>query len=158
MIHLGIDPGVSGALAVLHPSGDIELFDVPTRKASRGSTYLAGTMADLLRPFVGSCCVLEEARPPMVARGVGSGNISSAFKIGYGYGLWEMALAALKISYEIVPASLWKKEFRLIGQDKPASRARACELWPELRGGLMVKRPDFSEALLLAEYSRRRRG
>lgn len=158
---LGIDPGVSGALAVIHPEG-VRLFDVPTRKGTRGEQFLAGEMADLLRPFADNSAYVEieqaapsYRRPDQGEKG-SSGNMNAAMKIGYGVGLWEGILVALSIPYEFTPAATWKRVFRLTGQDKKASRARAQELFPELRTELGKKRPDFSEALLIAEYGRRR--
>ena len=164
MIYIGIDPGVSGAVAVIDGE-TVTLYDVPTRKGTRGEVYLAGKMADILRPYgKQSFAMLEEVSAPRgridqgeLAR-VGVGSQRTAVKIGYGLGLWEMACAALYISYELTRPQAWKKEFRLTEGDKKASRARACELFPTYRDTLAKKRPDFSEALLLAEYGRRRVG
>jgi len=155
VIYLGIDPGVSGALAVIDGT-DVRLFDVPTRKAKVGSVYLAGAMADLVRQQIdcgeprGCFAMLEEVsiRPGESGR--------SALKIGKGSGIWEGVLAGASVPYEMPLPAVWKREFRLIGLDKVASRARACELFPEYRAELLKRRPDYSEALLLAEYARRR--
>lgn len=151
MIYLGIDPGVAGALAVI--DGDnIRLFDVPTRKATKGTEYNAGEMADLIHGEASpdSFVMLETVS----IRPGESGT--SALKIGKGAGLWEGVIAGARVPYEMVPAATWKREFRLLGCDKKASRARAQELFPQIRAELGKKRPDFSEALLLAEYARRR--
>jgi crossover junction endodeoxyribonuclease RuvC len=162
-VWIGIDCGVSGAVAVIE-GGEVRLFDTPTRKAQRGEAYLPGEMADLLRPYAGvAFCVLEQATAPYKRRGQAgepgsSGNMTAAVKTGQGMGLWEGILAAFGIAYELAPPATWKREFRLVGQDKKASRARACELFPAIRVDLGKKRPDFSEALLLADYGRRRNG
>jgi crossover junction endodeoxyribonuclease RuvC len=153
---LGVDCGLSGALAVLE-AGTVRLHDVPTRKATRGHVYLPADMAALLEPYAGrAACVIEEASAPRLARDVGAGSGRSALKVGYGAGLWVGLLAAFRIAYEVVPPAEWKRAFRLVGQDKPASRARAQELFPDLRDELAKRRPDFAEALLLAEFARRR--
>lgn len=163
MIYIGIDPGVSGAVAVI--DGDtVRLFDVPTRKATKGEAYLAGEMADLIRGLAGdtphrSCfVVLEEAEAPRLGlQAKASGNTTAAVKIGRGIGLWEGIVAALGIPYEIERAGVWKRPFKLTAGDKTASRARACELFPAYRAELTKRRPDYSEALLLAEWGRRRK-
>lgn len=155
-IYIGIDPGLSGAVAVLVPGQKPILLDVPTRKATKGEVYLPGAMVDLLRPYAdGALVAIEDVSAPRTGGQV-NGNVSSALKIGMGRGLWEGILAGLGIAYESAAPSTWKKQFRLIGEDKKASRARACELFPAIREELAKKRPDFSEALLLAEYARRR--
>lgn len=168
MIYLGIDPGLSGAVAVIHPDERVELFDVPTVKAQRGEDYAPGAMAELLvayrlEPGRTAFCAIEMVEAPrgrpdqgeLARKGVGSQR--TALKIGYGRGLWVGLLAAYQIAYETTLPRVWKKSFGLIEADKKASRAKACELFPQLRGELIKRRPDFSEALLLAEWARRRR-
>ena len=167
-VFIGIDPGLSGAVAVI--DGDsIELFDVPTRKATRGEEWLDGEMADLLRPYAGrSFAVLEEAGVPRFRpsqrRSVdddfaGAGTARTALKIGRGWGLWKGILSALGIAHEIVAPAAWKKALGVpTGSDKKISRQKAQELVPAIRAELARRRPDFSEALLLAEWGRRRRG
>lgn len=160
-VWLGIDPGVSGALAVIH--GDtVALFDTPTRKATRGEEFLPGDMADLLGRFRGGAvfCVIEEANAPHLrpqqARPTEPGAVSgrTALKIGSGWGMWVGILAAYQIPYHVARSAAWKKALGLTGQDKKASRARAQELFPAVRGELARRRCDFAEALLLAHYGR----
>jgi crossover junction endodeoxyribonuclease RuvC len=167
MIWIGIDPGVSGAVAVI--DGDtIMLHDVPAYRAKRGEKMNDGMMCELLKRFNNTVphllatfspsrplpepafCVLED-----IYTKPGESN-TSALTIGRHWGLWKGILSAYCIPHEIALPSVWKKEFRLILHDKRASRARAMELFPQMRGELAKRRPDFSEALLLAEYARRR--
>lgn len=161
VVFLGIDPGLSGALAVID-GAEVRLFDVPTRKAARGEEFLAGAMADLIREQGwtpaprSSFCTVEVVSAPRGKDGKPNGNVTSALKIGRGAGLWEGILAGASVPYELVAPATWKAEFRLTGCDKAASRARACELFPVYRAVLLKKRPDFSEALLIGEYGRRR--
>lgn len=51
-VWIGIDPGLSGAVAIIFRD-EIGLFDVPTRKASRGEVMVAPLMAELLKPYAG---------------------------------------------------------------------------------------------------------
>lgn len=153
MIAIGIDAGVHGALAAIERDGvGVTLHDVPTRKGKRGLEYVEAEMVALLLRFepLDAYVVLEEAQ----IRPGESGP--SALKIGKGWGIWRGILAALKMPYETVHPAVWKKQFSLVGCDKKASRARAQELFPRAAADLAKKRPDFSEALLLAEYGRRR--
>lgn len=153
VVYIGIDPGLSGAVAVI--DGDtVTLLDVPTRKAARGEEWMDGEMADLLRPYTGRAFVtLEVASIRMGESG------RNGFKIGRGWGLWKGILSALSLAHETVTPQAWKKALGVpVGSDKKISRQKAQELFPAIRDVLAKRRPDFSEALLLAEWGRRRRG
>jgi crossover junction endodeoxyribonuclease RuvC len=112
-----------------------------------------GLMAELLLPYREQprvFCVLEEIfSKPLESN-------KSALTIGRHWGLWKGILTALSIPHEVAPGSVWKRGFRLLSGEKEMSRARAMELFPAYRAILAKKRVDFSEALLLAEYARRR--
>lgn len=152
-IWIGIDPGLSGAVAILTPQG-AEVHDTPTTRLRR-QEYLVGAMAELLRPYAGlpAHAVLEQVstRPGESAQ--------SGLCTGRGGGLWEAILATLRIPYELVPPAVWKRHFGLLKCDKDASRLRAQCLFPALVPELSRKRDDGrAEALLLADYCRVRRG
>ena len=123
--HIGIDPGLGGALAVIDEACNvIAVHDTPTLtlKASRGAKheYNLPAMVGLLRPYVGhnTHVVLEESQP-MPGQGV-----KSMFTIGLGFGIWLALLAALEIPYERVRPTVWKRALRL-PRDKEAARLRA---------------------------------
>ncbi len=68
-MHIGIDPGLSGALAVVAPDGTLEaLWDTPvlTLKVARGTrqVYDVPGMCGLLQPYagVGLHAVIEESQ------------------------------------------------------------------------------------------------
>ncbi len=110
---LGIDPGLDGALCIL--TGDREgvvlpeweLYLTPTipKAKGKGRLYDIGAMVKLLHnikirnPSV--FAVLEKGR---AAPGQG---VVSMFRFGYGCGLWEGIIAALKIPYMLVDARTW---------------------------------------------------
>jgi crossover junction endodeoxyribonuclease RuvC len=160
-IYIGIDPGKAGCLAVLG-DGEPVWYNAPVVKAKRGHDYLPAEMRGLLQPYAGrAVAVLEEAQVPRLARDVGTGNITSAYQIGFGFGLWVMALTALEVPYEIIRPDAWKRAMAIpAGSDKEASRAKAQALFPEVAERLRKGkcRPDVCEALLLAEVARRRFG
>jgi hypothetical protein len=94
----GIDPGLSGAVAVLAPDGTLQaLYDTPvlTLKVARGKkrVYDVPGMCSLLTPYAGAGLhvIIEEAQPM-------PGQVTrSMFTCGYGYGLWVGILGALRI-------------------------------------------------------------
>jgi hypothetical protein len=148
---LGIDPGLSGAVAVLDDDGALVcVHDTPilTLKVARGirHEYDVPGLVSLLAPYRGSQAhVILEKSQPMPGQGT-----RSMFTIGYGYGLWLGILGALRIPYTPVRPAVWKKAFSP-GTDKEASRHRAMQLFPsaDLR---RKKDHGRAEALLLAWY------
>lgn len=148
---LGLDPGLSGAIAVLTSEGTLEaLADTPTLtlKVQRGAkqVYDAPGMVELLRPYAGlqSHVLIEESQ---AMPGQGS---RSMFTVGLGYGLWLGILASLGLPYTSVRPGIWKRSLAL-GKDKEAARLRAQQLFPsaDLR---RKKDHGRAEALLLASY------
>ena len=150
---LGIDPGLDGAAAVLHEDGTVEFFDTPTVKTANKRDYLEDEMAAFLAPFAGQVAALEQ-----VSGRPGQGT-ASARSIGLGFGLWRGLLAGYGIGREIAAPAAWKRAFGLLGADKQASRLKAQQLFPATCDRLkLVKHADRAEALLLAEWCRRRHG
>lgn len=158
MIYIGIDPGLSGAVAVI---GDVplEVTDTPTALVEGDSTkrkYLVPAMAALLKPYSynGDVLAVLENVHSMPKQGV-----ASSFCFGEGKGMWEGILAAYGIPTELVSPQRWKKEIMADqGKDKSAARFKAMALFPSFAGQLkLVKHDGRAEALLMAEYARRLR-
>lgn len=154
---IGIDPGLTGAVAILDANGTLEaLADTPTLvlKVQRGTrqAYDVPGMAELLRCYAGQQChVYIEESQPMPGQGT-----RSMFTTGYGYGLWIGVLAALQLPYTPIRPGIWKRALAL-GKDKEASRLRAMQLYP---GADLRRKKDHgrAEALLLASYGLRLQG
>ena len=154
MYMCGIDPGLTGAVAVLDAHGTLEaLADTPTLslKVQRGmrQVYDVPGMVELLRPYAGQQChVYIEESQAMPGQGT-----RSMLTIGFGYGLWLGILASLALPYTAVRPAVWKRSMGL-SSDKEASRFRAMQLYPgaDLR---LKKHHGRAEALLLAAYGLR---
>lgn len=145
MIYIGIDPGKSGALAVITPDTEIVFpFDMDGyRNALEG-----------LRGFARNCkCCLERVGA-MPKQGV-----NSMFHFGENYGFIQGLLTAYSIPYELVTPQKWKKEFQITG-DKNSSIVVCKRLFPgvSLRKTDRCRKDDdnCAEALLMAEYARRK--
>ena len=153
MIFIGIDPGVSGGIALLREDGSVvRAVAMPATEAD-----LFQLLSDLDR-FSGPNdsgpvkAVLERvsASPRM--------GVVSAFTFGKGYGALLMALTATRISFDLVSPSKWQPAMGVIysgrakqGQrDKNVSKRRAQQLFPSL-----TITHAIADACLLAEYSRR---
>lgn len=158
-LFVGIDPGLSGALAVLTDAGRlVDVVSMPTEphgKSRRVSgrevrAWLEGiTEATEGAPF--TLCVLEQ-----VASRPGQGA-PSVFTFGRAFGAVEGVLSALAVPTDYATPQTWKRAFGLTS-DKAESIRKACDLVPGLAGWPRPKGPthDQAEAVLLAEFARRR--
>lgn len=153
MIHIGIDPGLSGAIVAIFPDGPIEFHDMPILEIKKKSQLDYAGLAHILRryPARGEVMAAIELVGAMPGQGV-----SSMFKFGQCYGASLATLAALQIPYQTITPPVWKRAYRLVGEDKDASRSRALELFPACVEHLKRKKDHGrADALLLAEYLRR---
>lgn len=150
---VGVDPGVSGAVAVLTESGRyVDVFDMPTVLANKSSNrrmVSAVELANLLR------AQLTEARGDIVAitelvHSMPTQGVASVFAFGKSYGILLGVLAALGISLHIVTPAKWKGFFSL-SRDKEQSRELAQRMWPMAPLGLK-KHDGRAEALMLSKY------
>lgn len=137
---VGIDPGLSGAAALLDEEKLVDVLDF----ASADGRLLAGVIADWL----------DDRRPQhVVVEGVGSRpgqGVSSTFKFGRAFGTVEGIVAALRLPSSLLAPAHWK---RVVGvtKDKASARALACRLWPEHRAWFERVRDDGrAEAALIA--------
>ena len=155
MIHtyIGIDPGLSGAVAFLRDDV-LEVLDTPVAvvKATRRE-YLVGSMASMFEGVRGApISAALEAGIPMPRQAS-----NTTYLMGKGGGLWEGILAASGVSYDLVPPQKWKKALGIPPKsDKGASRALASRIFPaSAHLFARVKDDGRAEAALLAEYRRR---
>lgn len=147
MIYIGIDPGKSGALAVLYDDwGD----NVVVRVIKFDSREYVQTLRDLSGQRVKACLEHVGAMP-------GQG-VTSMFNFGQNFGYIKGLLEAFQIPYELVRPQKWKKAFGITG-DKNSSIEVCKRLFPfaQLRRTDRCRKDDDgkAEALLMAEYARR---
>lgn len=138
---IGIDPGISGGIAVFVKGVRAEVHKMPQTDFDLFCLLIANSA-----PFEdGVYCFLEQVHS-MPGQGV-----ASSFKFGEGYGKLQMALTAIGIPYERVTPQKWQKALGcLTGGDKNISKARAQELFPYIKVTHAI-----ADALLIAEYGRR---
>jgi hypothetical protein len=166
MLYVGIDPGLSGAVAVLTSRGRVVVLgNTPVIKVKKGKgskrVYCAEKMADILRalPLNRVAIVGIESVHAMPHQGV-----TSMFSMGRGVGTWDGIIATLGLPIEWLSPQAWQKT--VIGpkldktQDsKNRSIQRARELFraqPDILAQLQTKTSDGrADALLIAEYMRR---
>jgi crossover junction endodeoxyribonuclease RuvC len=141
---LGIDPGVSGALAFYFPeaSGRIVAQDLPLA----GGEISAPLLADIIRGFAPSMAVIER-----VSAMPGQGVVSM-FNFGRAYADVRGVVGALSIPVHFATPQKWKKHFRL-SSDKEEARALALRLFPACADHFKLKKHHGrAEAALIAKF------
>lgn len=159
MIVAGIDPGKTGALAILHPDNTAEFFDVPTIKL-RGKDVPAYT--DWHSTWHGALCFAEPHTVMIedVAARPGQG-VTSMFKFGRTLGFAHAIVLGIRPrpAVQFVTPASWKGKLGLLNSGKGASREKAVTLYPSTERFLArVKDDGRAEALLLAHYARQLQG
>lgn len=168
---IGVDPGLTGSVAVLSwvrkdeppqvAAGSVTtavstaIFDTPIVKTNRGRDFAVPLMVAGLRHIEDVASAHAFIEDQHGFPGQGRTSVGSLMR---GYGLWLGILAALGIPYTIVQPAVWKRAMGLpTGSDKQASRLRAMQLYPQMAGELArVRDHGRAEALLIAAYGERK--
>jgi crossover junction endodeoxyribonuclease RuvC len=146
---IGIDPGLSGGMAVLGPAGELErLADLPVIRDGRLAWIDGGALQSLLIEALGGrpARAIVERVSAMPRQGV-----ASSFTFGVTFGSILSVLQARHISVELVTPAVWKRALGL-SSDKRASLDKARLLYPSAELGL-AKHDGRAEALLLAHWA-----
>ena len=159
--YIGIDPGLTGALAHLSPAGIIRARDLPvlqTRKGGKNTLDVHATvsllhyLADVSGPDL--TVILEEVNS-MPKQGV-----VSTFTFGRTFGQLEGVIVGLGLKLHMVRPAVWKKVMG-VSADKDGARLAASRAFPEAADQWSRKKDHGrAEAALLALYGARylRRG
>jgi crossover junction endodeoxyribonuclease RuvC len=154
-IAVGVDPGITGGLAVvkLMESGPrlIDVGDIPTVGTGAKQRLDAIALQELLLRFGPHVAFIERAGS-MPRQG-----IASAFRYGRAVGAIESVIAANGIPMELIEPSVWKRALHLPGKDKEAARQLALQLFPD-KHPLLARKKDHgrAEAALIALVGLRR--
>ena len=146
---LGVDPGLTGALAVIETSLDLlSVRDMPVAKSGTGTRreVVPVLLAELIRAWRPDVAWVEKVHA-MPKQGV-----SSTFTFGLGYGVVLGVLAALDVPVRLVAPGTWKRGLGLDAA-KQGSRAMAMRVFPREAALFARVRDDGrAEAALLAGY------
>jgi crossover junction endodeoxyribonuclease RuvC len=146
MIRIGIDPGMTGAIAVLEGNILHACHDMPTVKARNGKNQVnIPELASILRQYRGETVFLEAVHA-MPGQGV-----TSCFNFGMGFGAIQGIVQTLGIPMHLVTPQKWKKAAGLIGSDKDYARTKALQLYPDAD---LARKKDIgrADAILIARY------
>lgn len=146
MLVVGIDPGKTGGIALLHSNGSVSLFDIPYTDG-RLDVQEMHRMADLWQNFVAPRVVIEQVG------GALRDGASNAFTFGWNTGAMTAAIMLAGHMPEYVTPARWKMRTGLKGKGKRESLKLARKLYPNVLGLELVKHEGLAEALLIAHYS-----
>ena len=130
---IGIDPGLSGAIAVLENNKVLNIFDIPVmtegkkNKRQLNSALLVNLLKENINKEEEEVAVVVEQVNAMPGQGV-----TSMFNFGQTFGAIKGICAALEFPIYFVRPSKWKKHFELINSSKDSSRTKAIEMYPKL--------------------------
>ena len=150
---IGIDPGLSGGIAVLENNKVLNIFDMPVmsegkkNKRQLNSAQLVVLIKENIRPHEEVVVVVEQVNA-MPGQGV-----TSMFNFGQSFGVIKGICAALSLPIYFVRPTKWKKHFNLIKTNKDASRTKVIEVYPEISSKLHRKKDsNRADAILIALY------
>ena len=150
---IGIDPGLSGGIAILQEKRVLGLFDMPVmsegkkNKRQLNSAQLVNILKENIETKDEIAVVVEQVNA-MPGQGV-----TSMFNFGQTFGAIKGVCAALKLPIFFVRPSKWKKHFELINSSKDSSRTKAIEMYPKLSNQLAKKKDvNKSDAILIARF------
>ena len=150
---IGIDPGLSGAIAILEDNKVLQIFDMPVmaegkkNKRQLNSAQLVNIIKENIQGSEEKAVVVEQVNA-MPGQGV-----TSMFNFGQTFGAIKGICAALNLPIFFVRPAKWKKHFELINSSKDSSRTKAIEMYPSLSNQLSKKKDvNKSDAILIARY------
>lgn len=151
---IGIDPGLSGGIAMLKESGLVATAEMPIAMKGAGTGKVknevnGAALNILLREWVAGqsdeVIVVVEQVSSMPEQGV-----ASVMSLGDSRGCIRGVIAARGYPMHWVTPQRWKKHFGLQA-DKELARAKAIQLYPE--APLSRKRDhNVAEAILIARF------
>ena len=150
---IGIDPGLSGGIAVLDDLKIYDIFDMPImsegkkNKNQLNSAQLVNIINEHVLKNEDTFVIVEQVSA-MPGQGV-----TSMFNFGQSFGILKGICSAMHLPVYYVRPAKWKKYFNLINSEKDASRTRAIEIFPYFSSQLSKKKDNNkADAILIASF------
>jgi len=145
---IGIDPGISGAIAWVSDDGHlIQVADMPTIEVHGKKKVSPQQLVAMLEEHddLIKMVAIEDV-------GVFKGNGAvSMFNFGYSAGILAGVCAGLKLPVSLYRPAVWKRAAG-VPADKGAARQMAQRFWPGCRDFDRAKDDGRAEAALLARW------
>jgi crossover junction endodeoxyribonuclease RuvC len=145
MIVMGIDPGASGAIAVIRER-EVEVVDMPVGQILVGKTKRKRISPEMLAHDIRAFMPFDVAYIEEV-NALPRQGVSSVFTFGQAHGLVLGVVASLGVRIVRVRPQLWQKTVAARGDPRP----RALELYPSMVPELKrIKDEGRADAILIA--------
>ena len=152
---IGIDPGLSGGIAILDDLKIYDIFDMPIMSEGKKNKNQLNSaqLVNIINKHVlkkENTFVIVEQVSAMPGQGV-----TSMFNFGQTFGSIKGICAALGLPIFYVRPAKWKKHFELINSSKDASRTKVIEMYPSISPRLAKKKDvNKADAILIARFFR----
>ena len=152
---IGIDPGLSGGIAVLDDLKIFDIYDMPIMSEGKKNKNQLNSaqLVNIIKKNIisnGDTFLIVEQVSAMPGQGV-----TSMFNFGQTFGSIKGICAALNLPIFFVRPAKWKKHFDLINSSKDASRTKVIEMYPSISSRLTKKKDvNKADAILIARYFR----
>lgn len=159
---VGIDPGLSGCIAV-NSDGRLSLYDIPTYKKTINKSERNVFDVPAIVDLVGRIALLYAPELWLIEKvqGMTGQSASAAFQFGWGAGMLYGVIVATGQRVELIDPQSWKPKVRVMGKGGAKDARiveRADSLFPGMhnewrgpRGGLLL---DRAEAALISHVAR----
>ena len=137
---IGIDPGLSGGIAILDDLKIFDIYDMPIMSEGKKNKNQLNSaqLVNIIKKNIisnGDTFLIVEQVSAMPGQGV-----TSMFNFGQTFGSIKGICAALNLPIFFVRPAKWKKHFDLINSSKDASRTKVIEMYPSISPRLSKKR------------------
>ena len=152
---IGIDPGLSGGIAILDDLKIFDIYDMPIMSEGKKNKNQLNSaqLVNIIKKNIisnGDTFLIVEQVSAMPGQGV-----TSMFNFGQSFGILKGICSAMQLPMYFVRPAKWKKYFNLINSEKDASRTRAIEIFPYFSSQLSRKKDsNKADAILIARYFR----
>ena len=150
---IGIDPGLSGGIAILDDLKIFDIYDMPIMSEGKKNKNQLNSaqLVNIIKKNIissGDTFLIVEQVSAMPGQGV-----TSMFNFGQTFGSIKGICAALNLPIFFVRPAKWKKHFDLINSSKDASRTKVIEMYPSISPRLSKKKDvNKADAILIARY------
>ena len=142
---LGIDPGISGAIAFYFPEtpSNVSVYDVPVA----GNQVSGALLFDVVRQYMPDMAIIE------LVGAMPKQGVSSTFQFGRTFGATIGVIQAAGVQLHFATPAKWKRHFNL-PSDKDRARELALRMFPQsIQHFARKKDHGRAEAALLALYA-----
>lgn len=144
--YASVDPGINGAIAIFHESGNLEtVLDIPSIKISSGKKEIdVEELYSMLLNYKILHAYIESVHS-MPGQGV-----VGVFSFGHTLGAIKGVLAGSGIQFTMITPQRWKGVFNLIKKDKDMAREKVLHMMPSHKQYFLRKKDcDRADAVLI---------